>query len=233
MLAARLVGDQAFRSRSARSHIARDVDDKAALRCNVVFLFRLTLIGRHFERHDQFLRRFGLISLLRLLLLLDQLVLNQSLNLVWVVLGDISDAFATGSDEALEREVVAGGERVVLVGFDVAARVFSRALVELVKVQHLLELLKVDRDGILTNDDAWVILNALDLLKPNMSADIGCGKPLCWVSVEDLRDQVAAVVADEIRDAVVRVQYLLVKHIGLGVFKGQVATDHRVQDNAA
>ena len=150
----------------------------------MVLLLRFALVGRHFERHDQLLLGLGvLVGLFLLLLLLDELILDESLDLVWVVLRDVGDAFAAGSDEALEREVVASRERVVLVGFDVAARVFSRPLVELVLVQHYLQLFEVYRYRVLSNDDAWIVLHALALLEPDVRPDVGCGESLGGIRV--------------------------------------------------
>ena len=200
----------------------------------MMFLFSFALIRGHFERHDQFLLGFRvLIRLLLLLLLFDKLVLDQTLDLVWVVFGDICDTFTTGSDEALEGEVVARGQRVVLVCLDVASGVLSGAFVELVFVEHDLELLEVYWDRVLTNYDAGIIFNALALFEPDVCSNVGSSEPFCWISVQNLCDKVAAVLAYEIWDAVVSIENLFVKHICFGVFKRQVTADHRVENNTA
>ena len=49
------------------------------------------------------------------LLLLDELVLDHPLYVLWIVLGDISDALATRPHESLQCQVVASRQGVVLV----------------------------------------------------------------------------------------------------------------------
>ena len=157
--------------------------------------------------------------LLHQLLLLDKFVLDEALNLGRVVLGDICNTLATRPNEALEREIVASRQRIVLVRFNKAPCILSRPFIKLVLIQHDLQLFKVYRDRILSDNDAGVVLYILNLLEPDMGPDITCLESLHWISIKNLSDQVTTVVADEFWDGVVRVQYLLVKNVSLGVLK--------------
>ena len=170
--------------------------------------------------------------LLHQLLLLDKFVLDEALNLGRVVPGDICDTLATRPNEALEREVVASRQRIVLVRLDEAPGILSRPFLKLVLLQHDLQLLKVNWDRILSNNDAGVVLYILNLLEPDMGPDITCFESLHRISIQNLSDQVTTVIADELRDGVVRIQYLLVKNVSLGVLKRQITADHGVENDS-
>ena len=86
-----------------------------------------------------------------LLLLLYELILDQMLNLGWVVLGDICDTFTARADKSLEGEIVAGRQRIVLIDLDIAACAISCILIELILFEHYLQLLEVDGDRILAD----------------------------------------------------------------------------------
>ena len=66
-----------------------------------------------------------------------------------------------------------------------------------------------------------------------MSADIPGREALSWVRIQDPLHQVPAVITDEIWDRVIGVQDLFVENVSLGVLEGQVATDHRVENDTA
>ena len=75
-----------------------------------------------------------LLSLLRLLLL-DELVLDHSLYVFWVVLGDISDTLATRTYKTFQGQVVASGQGVVLIGFDETTGMLSCSIIERILVK--------------------------------------------------------------------------------------------------
>lgn len=65
--------------------------------------------------HEFLLRLFGCLCRLLQLLLLDELILDQALNLVWTILCDIRYAFTSRPDEPFECEIIASGNGIVLV----------------------------------------------------------------------------------------------------------------------
>lgn len=162
----------------------------------------------------------SLVCLLQLLLLLlNQLGLYQALDLGWTILSDISDAFASRANEPFESEIIAGRQWIMLIGFDVTPSILSRAIIELILVQHDLELIEVDRDRVLANDDTWVVLNALYLLEPGVTTNICRFETLSRVSIQDIRDQISTVSADEFRNAVIGVEDFLIENVRFRVFK--------------
>ena len=72
------------------------------------------------------------------LLLLDELVLDHPLYVLWVVLGDISDALAARPHEPLQCQVVARGQRVVLISLDQATGMLARPIIERILVKDYL-----------------------------------------------------------------------------------------------
>ena len=52
-----------------------------------------------------------------------------------------------------------------------------------------------------------------------MSSDIACLKSFCWIGVQDFGNQVAAVIANEFWNRIVRIKDLLIKYVGLVVLK--------------
>ena len=215
---------------------AGHLHDEAARLLTLLLCLALSTGRRHLERHDQFVIVAGtIVSCIGRgsLLLLDQLVLDHPLDVLRVVLRDISDAFVSGADEALESQVVARGERVVLVGLDQAASVLSRALVERILFKDDLELAEVDWDWVLPDYDAWVVFDVFDLTEPGVGTYVRCSEALGRVCIQDPLHQVAAVVAHELRDRVIRIEDLLVEHIGLRVLERQVAADHGVENDTA
>ena len=136
-----------------------------------------------------------------------------------VVLRNISDALVPRADEALQGQVVARGEGVVLVRLDKSAGVLACALVEGVLLENDLELAEVDGDGVLADNDAWVVFHVFDLAEPGVRPDVPRREPLGWVGVQDALHEIATVVADELGNGVVRVEDLLVEHVGFGVFE--------------
>ena len=109
----------------------------------------------------------------------------------------------------------------------------SRAFVEGVLVKNDLELVEVDWDRIFADYDARVIFDILDLFKPNVASNVSGCEPFYRVCVEDFGDQITAIIAHKVRNSVVCVENLLVKKIGLWIFKGEVAADHSVEDDTA
>lgn len=77
-----------------------------------------------------------------------------------------------------------------------------------------------------------LILNSFDLVEPIMSSYVLDCVPLYWVSIQNLLDQVLAVTGDKPWYQIVAVEYLLVQLIGVRIFEGQIATGHRIKDNA-
>ena len=80
----------------------------------------------------------------------------------------------------------------MLVGLDVAPCVLPRSLIKLILVQHDLELLKVNGDGVLADNDAWVVLDIFNLLEPDVRTNITCFETLRWISVKDFCNQIPA-----------------------------------------
>jgi len=76
----------------------------------------------------------------------------------------------------------------VLIGLDVTPCILSRALIELILIKNNLKLLEVDGDGALANNDTRVILDVLDLLKPDVRTNIWCFETLRRISVQNLGD---------------------------------------------
>lgn len=216
---------------------AGHLHDEAARLLTLLLCLALSTGRRHLERHDQLVIVVAgtIVSCVcrGSLLLLDQLVLDHPLDVLRVVLRDISDAFVSGADEALESEVVARGERVVLVRLDQAAGVLARALIERILFKDYLELAEVDGDRVLPDYDARVVFDVFDLAEPGVGADVRRGEALGRVRVQDPLHQVAAVVAHELRDRVIRIEDLLVEHVGLRVLERQVAADHGVENDTA
>lgn len=80
---------------------------------------------------------------------------------------------------------------------------------------------------------SFFILGRFDLLKPIMVSDALDSYSTLRVSVQDLLDKVFAVRRDKAWQQIVAGQNLLVKLIGIRIFKGQIATRHRVEDDSA
>ena len=93
----------------------------------------------------------------------------------------------------------------MLVGLYQATSVFSRSVIKRILVEHNLKLTEVDRDRILSNDDARVILDILYLSKPDVRSNITRRESLRGIRIEDSLHQVSAVVTDELGDSVIRV----------------------------
>ena len=118
-------------------------------------------------------------------MLLDQLVLYHALDLLWVVLGDISDTLSTRPYESLECQVVARCQWIVLVGLDHAASILACAFVKRILIQDYLQLVKVDWNWILTYYDTWVVFNVLNLSEPNVLSDVACREAFGRVCVKN------------------------------------------------
>ena len=93
----------------------------------------------------------------------------------------------------------------MLVGLYQATSVFSRSVIKRILVEHNLKLTEVDRDRILSNDDARVILDILYLSKPDVRSNITRRESLRGIRIEGSLHQVSAVVTDELGDSVIRV----------------------------
>ena len=119
------------------------------------------------------------------MLLLDELVLDHCLDLLGVVLCYVGDRLSSRPYEAFQSKVVARRERVVLVRLYKPASMLPRPLIKGVLVQDDLQLLKVDGDRVLSNYDARVVLDCLDLFEPDVCADVACGETFGGVCVED------------------------------------------------
>ncbi len=69
-------------------------------------------------------------------MLLNEFILYHALDLLWVVLGNVRDTLATRAYEALECQVVARGQWVVLVGLNQATSILTSALIKWVFIEH-------------------------------------------------------------------------------------------------
>lgn len=167
------------------------------------------------------------------LLLLNKLVLDHPFDMLRVVLGDIRDALISRPNKAFKGQVVARRQRVVLIGFNQTTCIFSRTIVERILFKYDLKLTEIDRDRVLTDYDTWVVFDILDLTEPSVGTDVPSCEALRGVCVEDSLHEIAAVIADKLRDRVVCVQDLLVEHVCLRVLEGQITADHSVENNAA
>ena len=154
------------------------------------------------------------------LLSFDYLILNHGLDVLWVVLRDISNTFATRADESFKSQVVACRKWVVLVGFNEATSVLTSRLIKWVFFKNDLKLAEINWNRIRANDDSWIIFDIFDLSKPRVGTDIASGESFIRVSVQDLLKEVAAVITNEFRDGVLSIQNLFVQDVCFRVFKG-------------
>ena len=93
----------------------------------------------------------------------------------------------------------------MLVGLYQATSVFSRSIIKRILVKHDLELAEVDRDWVLSNDNARVVLDILYLSKPDVRSNVSRRESLRGIRIEDSLHQVSAVVTDKLGNSVVRV----------------------------
>ena len=118
----------------------------------------------------------------------------------------------------------------MLVVLNISYRLLEGVLAEL--VLQLEQNLLNDRDSIFPHNDP-VHLILLHLLEPVVIPYILNSEASGWVCVQDLLDQVLAVLGDETRDEVVAVEDFFVQLIGIRIFEGKIPARHRVQNDPA
>ena len=98
----------------------------------------------------------------------------------------------------------------MLVGLDEATGVLACSIIERILIKDNLKLFKVNWNRVLSNDDSWIVFNGFNLTEPWMLTNIGCCVSFRWIGIEDLLEEVTAVIADEVRYRVISIQDLLV-----------------------
>ena len=149
-----------------------------------------------------------------------------------VVLRDVSDTFATRADESFQGQIVARCQRIVLVCLNETTCVLPSRLVERVLIKNDLELAEIYRDRVRSDDDSRVVLDIFDLPEPRVRSDITSSESFIRIGVQDLLEQVAAIVTDELRNGVLGIQDLFVQNIGFRVFKWQITANHGVENDS-
>ncbi len=161
--------------------ITRHLHTETTWLLHAIFLVRFELIiAGYFKFHHQFLRSF---IFLLLLLLLDQLILNQSLDLTRVVLSNVCDTFASWPDESFQSQVVACGQGIVLVCLNESASIVSYRIFKGILLKHNLKLLKVNWYWVLANYDSRIVFHAFYLTEPNVTTNVRSCESLGRVSI--------------------------------------------------
>ena len=148
---------------------------------------------------------------------------------VEVLAAEVGLADAALAHELLQQQVVGGGGVVVPVGLDALA---GEAVVE-AQLDRRLEDLLVDGNAVVTDNQALRTGLRRSRVPPPVLADVLDPVPLDGVDGEDVGKHVLGVLGERLGDLVLAGEDLLVELGGLGVFEGQAAAEHRVEDDAA
>lgn len=89
----------------------------------------------------------------------------------------------------------------------------------------------LDNRNTITANNYSFHFNRTDLIIPIMVSDIANLKPFTWISLQNLLNQVFILWRDELRNSKITSQDFLIQFICVWVFKRQVSTSHRVQNN--
>lgn len=130
----------------------------------------------------------------------------------------------------LQEQVIGAGHLIMLV-----VLYKRRGLLKVVAremIAQLLDELRDHRDAILANDDS-LHFDRSDFGVPVVAANVSDRDSLGWVSVEDPLHEVLQIQREGGRYSVVARENLFVQLVRVGIFKRQISTSHRVEDNAA
>lgn len=113
-------------------------------------------------------------------------------------------------------KVVGGRQLVEPVALDVGFALFY--IDSVVALEELKDGL-VDGDGVRSNDYSWLFVGRY-LVVPGVVANVLNRVPQGGVGIQDLRDEILGVVAEEAREFVVSFEDLLIKFFCILVFEG-------------
>ena len=98
----------------------------------------------------------------------------------------------------------------MLIGLNEATGMLTCSIIERILVKDYLKLFKVNWNRILPNDDPWIVLNSFNLAEPLVLTDLGRCVSFCWICVENLLQEVTAVITDKFGYGVIGIQNFLV-----------------------